>query len=44
MDTSITIYIIYLIFSVSILKVVLQGSVSHIFNIGPSFYFMEKNG
>ena len=39
-----TIYLIDLSFSVYILKVLLEGSVSHIFYLGPSFHFMAKNG
>ena len=44
MDISLTIYIINLKLSVSILNVPLEGSVSQIFDLGPSFYFMTKNG
>ena len=44
MDISVTIYITELKFSVWILKVLLEGSVSQIFDLGPSFYFMTKNG
>ena len=44
MDISVTIHIIPLRFSVCILKVLLEGSVSQIFDLGPSFYFMAKNG
>ena len=43
MDISITIYAIDLRFSVYILKVPLEGIVSQIFYLGPSFYFMAKN-
>ena len=39
-----TIYLIDLSFSVYILKVLLEGSVSQIFYLGPSFHFMAKNG
>ena len=44
MDISITIHVIDLRFSVYILKVLLEGSVSQIVYLGPSFYFMAKNG
>ena len=44
MDISVTIYNIDLEFSVSILNVLLEGSVSQISDLGPSFYFMTKNG
>ena len=44
MDISVTIYIINLRFSVCILKVVLEGRVSQISYLGPSFYFMAKKG
>ena len=44
MDISITIYAIDLRFSVYILKVTLEGSVSQTFDLGPSFHFMAKNG
>ena len=44
MDISFTIYIIHLKFPVCILKVLLEGSVSQTFYLGPSFYFMAKNG
>ena len=44
MDSSVTIYITELKFSVWILKVLLEGSVSHFFYLGPSFHFMTKNG
>ena len=44
MDISLTIYIIKLNFFVNILNVPLEGSVSQIFDLGPSFYFMIKNG
>ena len=42
MDTiTITIYIINLQFCVC--KVLLEGSMSHIFGLGPTFHFMAKN-
>ena len=44
MDISLTIYVIGLRFSVYNLKVLLEGSVSQFFYLGPSFYFMAKNG
>ena len=44
MDISVTIYLIDLRFSVYILKVLLEGSMSQIFYLGPSFHFMAKNG
>ena len=44
MDISVTIHIISLRFSVYIRKVLPEGSVSQIFYLGPSFYFMAKNG
>ena len=44
MDISVTIYAIDLRFSVYILKVPLEGSVSQILDLGPSFHFMAKNG
>ena len=44
MDISVTTYIINLKLSVHILKVVLEGKVSQISDLGPSFYFMPKNG
>ena len=44
MDISVTIYLIDLGFSVYILKVLLEGRVSQILYLGPSFHFMAKNG
>ena len=44
MDISLTIYIIDLRFSVYNLKVRLEGSMSQIFYLGPSLFFMAKNG
>ena len=44
MDFSATIYIIKMKFSMCILKVLPEGSVSQIFDLGPSFHFMAKNG
>ena len=44
MDISVTIYIIQLTFSVWVLKVLLEGSSSQIYYLGPSFHFMAKNG
>ena len=43
MDISVTINITELKFSVWILKVLLEGSVSQIFYLGPSFHFMTRN-
>ena len=31
-------------FSLCVLMILLEGSVSQIFNLGLSFYFMAKNG
>ena len=39
LDISLTIHTIHLRFSVCIHKVILQGSVSRIFDSGPSFYY-----
>ena len=44
MDISVTIYIIKLKFSVCMLKVLPEGRVSQILDLGLSFYFMAKNG
>ena len=44
MDSSVTIYITELKFSVWILKILLEGSVSQIFYVSPSSHFMTKNG
>ena len=44
MDISVSIHVIGLRFSVYSLKVLLEGSVSQIFCLGPRFYFMTKNG
>ena len=44
MDISVTIYAVNLRFSVYILKILIEGSVSQIFDLGPSLYFMAKNG
>ena len=43
-DFSVTIYVIEMILSVCAHKVPLEGSVSQNLNIGPSYYFMSKNG
>ena len=40
----VTIYVIDLRFVVCILKVLLEGSVSQIFNVGPSFFLCQKTG
>ena len=44
MDISGTVCDIDLRFSVYFLKVPLEGSMSQIFDLGPSFHFMAKNG
>ena len=44
MNISVTIHIIDLNFSVSILNVHLEVSVSQNFDLDPSFHFMTKNG
>ena len=44
MDISVNIYSIDLKFSVCTIKILLEGSVSQIIYLGPSFYFMPKNG
>ena len=44
MNISVTTYITNLKFSVHIFKVLFEGSVSLIFYLGPSFYFMTKKG
>ena len=44
MDISLTICVSDLRFSVYILKVLLEGSVSQFFYLGASFHFMAKNG
>ena len=44
MDISVPSHIIHLTFSVCSLKVLLEGSMSQIFYLGPSFHFMAKNG
>ena len=44
MDFSVTIYIIKMKFSVCIITVLPEGRVSQIFDLGPSFHFMAKNG
>ena len=44
MDISVNIYIIDLEFSMCILEVLVEGSMSQIFDLGPSFYFMTKKG
>ena len=43
MDISLDIYIVNLKFSMSIIKVFLEGRMSQIFELGPSFHFLEKN-
>ena len=44
MDISVTIYSIDLTCSVCTVKVPLEGTLSQISYLGPSFYFMTKNG
>ena len=44
MDILVTIYGFDLRFRVHVVNVLLEGSVSQIFNLGFSFYFMSKNG
>ena len=44
MDISVNIYIIDLIFSMCILEVLVEGSVSQNIFLGPSFHIMTKNG
>ena len=44
MDISFNIYIIDLIFSMCILEVFVEESMSQNIYLGPSFYFMTKNG
>ena len=43
MDISVYIYIIDLKFTVCVPEVYPEGSLSQYFDLGPSFYFMEKN-
>ena len=44
MDISVNIYIVHLKFSVLILKVLLGGSMSQIFDLGPSSHLWKKKG
>ena len=44
MYISVTIHIIKLKFSVCDTNIHLEGSISQNFDLGPSFYFMSKNG
>ena len=44
MDISVAIYQFKLKSSVCIHKVLVEGSLSQNFYLGPSFYFMSKNG
>ena len=44
MNISVNIYNINLIFSMCIVEVFVEGSVSQNIYLGPSFYFMTKNG
>ena len=43
-DVSVTLHAIKMIFSVSLLKGLLEGSVSQIFDIDPRYHFMSKIG
>ena len=44
MNISVTIYTIHFTFSVWIVKVLLEGSMSHIIYLGPSSYYVAKKG
>ena len=44
MDISVTFKDFKMKFSMHVLKVLLEGTVSQIFDLGFSFYFMSKNG
>ena len=44
MDISFIVQDFSMRFSMHVLKVLLEGSVSQIFDLGFSFYFMSKNG
>ena len=44
MDISLNIYTLVIQFYTEILNIPLEGTVSQIFDLGPGFYFMTKNG
>ena len=44
MDISLNIYTLVIQFYTCVLNIPLEGSVSQIFDLGPGFYFMTKNG
>ena len=44
MDISLNIYTLVITFYTGVLNIPLEGSVSQIFDLGPGFYFMTKNG
>ena len=44
MDILLNIYTLVIQFYTGVLDIPLEGSVSQIFYLGPSFYFMAKNG
>ena len=43
MDISLNIYTLVITFYTDILTILLEGTVSQIFDLGPGFYFMTKN-
>ena len=44
MDISLNIYTLVMKFYTGVLNILLEGTVSQIFNLGLGFYFMTKNG
>ena len=44
MDISLNIYTLVITFYTDVLNIPLEGSVSQISYLGPTFYFMIKNG
>ena len=44
MDISLNIYTLVIIFYTGVLNIPLEGPMSQIFDLGPGFYFMTKNG
>ena len=44
MDISLNIYTLVIKFHTYILNIPFKGTVSQIFDLGPGFYFMTKNG
>ena len=44
MNISLNIYTLAIKFYTGVLDILLEGSVSQIFDLGPGFYFMTKNG